>query len=105
MSKLNMNQEDYLIKWIHMQPNEVADRILVETVCEGMKIKLSKKRNEGRSGWHTSKCSNQYLKQMLMNHIEKGDMIDVINLAGMIYCRELLYSSELECKVEKNETE
>ena len=33
-------------------------------------------------------CSLEYLKQLLAEHIEKGDMVDVANFAAMIYARE-----------------
>lgn len=66
---------------------ENADGLLAETCSAHMKEKLAKKREQGRHGWHHD-CSNKVLLQMLESHVRKGDMVDVMNLAGMIHMRE-----------------
>lgn len=68
-----------------------ADNLLVHEITRDMNEKLAKKRKDGYSGWHTSDCSNSDLVIMLKAHIDKGDMIDVINIAAMIHCRTKLY--------------
>ena len=77
-----------------MKPSELtdlddvqADQILVSLCSEDMRIKLYNKRQEGRGGWNHS-CSNDLLMDMLKEHVEKGDMVDVMNLAGMIHMRK-----------------
>lgn len=70
-----------------------ADTFMDEQLClaasRAMKEKLEKKRAEGRGGWwHPEHCSTKELKEMLTEHIEKGDMVDVMNFAAMIYLRE-----------------
>lgn len=91
MLQPNTNPDELMGEWLVRMPNETADALLVEKVSHDMRKKLKKKREEGRGGWHGPKCSNANLKEMLIDHIEKGDMIDVINLAGMIHCRTSLY--------------
>lgn len=69
-----------------------ADGILISVTAQAMKIKLDKKREEGRGGWYRSDiCSNEELLKSLKAHIDKGDMIDVINLAAMIHIRNQIY--------------
>ena len=68
--------------------NEQADALLVERAAEAMTEKLAVCRNKGRGGWHSPKCSNARLREMLRSHVEKGDMADVLNLAAMILVRE-----------------
>lgn len=71
--------------------NELADSMLASITSGQMEEKLEKKRREGRGGWFGPHCSNETLKAMLDKHVKKGDMIDVMNIAGMIWMREQLY--------------
>lgn len=72
-------------------PDVIMDEYLVAVIKEEMGIKLSKKRRDGRGGWwNESICSVDLLRQLLEEHLTKGDMIDVINLAAMIYAREAM---------------
>jgi len=60
----------------------------VDRFAAAMKAKLSKKRNEGRGGWEDKgQCSNAFLSKLLLDHVEKGDPVDVGNLAMMIHQR------------------
>ncbi len=77
--------------FIERTDNDMADSLMVMAVTDAMGEKLEKKRDEGRGGWFGPQCSNGKLKEMLKEHIQKGDMIDVMNLAGMIWMREQLY--------------
>ncbi|RWX28482.1 hypothetical protein EHH54_32490 [Rhizobium leguminosarum] len=53
-----------------------------------MKAKLAKKRAEGRGGWDDEDdCSALWLSELLREHVEKGDPIDVGNLAMMLHQR------------------
>lgn len=65
-----------------------ADHVLVSFASLAMKEKLQETRQKGRSGWWTQDCSTEYLKFLLKEHIEKGDMRDVMNIAAMIFFRE-----------------
>ena len=66
-----------------------ADDYLVRTCASAMVDKLAWSRAKGRGGWHTPQCSDDRLRQMLRDHVEKGDMVDVLNLAGMILVRRM----------------
>ena len=53
----------------------------------GSKLEIS--RRKGRGGWsHPTECTNARLIEMLKEHLEKGDFIDVVNLAAMIHYRK-----------------
>lgn len=68
--------------------NAEADRILVIGSASAMGDKLDKSRRKGRGGWWSDSCSTEYLKRTLIDHVSKGDMVDVMNLAAMIHARE-----------------
>lgn len=59
-----------------------------------MDIKLTQKRKEGRGGWFRSECSETELIDMLHEHIQKGDMVDVLNLAAMILAKRELEEND-----------
>ncbi|MHB1704959.1 MAG: hypothetical protein ACYCSH_02770 [Acidithiobacillus sp.] len=65
-----------------------ADHFLVRQCAEHMAAKLALSRAKGRGGWHTPRCDVSHLHRMLREHVEKGDMVDVLNLAGMILVRQ-----------------
>ncbi len=64
------------------------DDYMVEWAAARMKEKMASARKKGRGGWHTPNCTTEELRQKLREHIDKGDMVDVLNLAGMILLRE-----------------
>lgn len=73
------------------------DDLAVERFATAMKAKLAKKRDEGRSGWEDKDdCSQLFLSQLLREHVEKGDPVDVGNLAMMLHQRDERISSLLE---------
>ncbi|MDQ0132621.1 hypothetical protein J2T08_000522 [Neorhizobium galegae] len=81
------------------QPNlEVhPDDRAVDRFASAMKAKLAQKRDEGRSGWNDKEdCSQLFLSQLLREHVEKGDPIDVGNFAMMLHQREERIASLLE---------
>lgn len=48
--------------------------------------KMEKKRNQGYGGWDDpDRCSAGKLSRMLIDHLEKGDPVDVANFAMMIF--------------------
>lgn len=60
-----------------------ADDIAVDYFATMMKMKLALARAKGRSGWQ--ECPESDLVRMLHEHIAKGDMRDVANIAMMIH--------------------
>lgn len=65
------------------------DRIGVSNFAQAMRGKLKAKRLAGRYGWaNQDVCTVGRLKQMLRHHAKKDDMVDVGNIAMMIYNRE-----------------
>ena len=63
------------------------DDLAVDRVGAAMKLKLAQKRTEGRGGWDTDECSQEFLSKLLREHVEKGDPIDVLNFAMMLHQR------------------
>ena len=61
------------------------DDAMVEAAALAMREKLAAKRKEGRGGWE--EMSMGALNSMLVNHIAKGDPVDVLNFAAMIHAR------------------
>lgn len=73
------------------------DDLAVDRFAAAMKAKLAKKRDEGRGGWEDKDdCSQLFMSQLLREHVEKGDPVDVGNLAMMLHQREERISSLLE---------
>lgn len=64
------------------------DDLAVDRFAAAMKAKMAKKRAEGRGGWERKdECSAEFLSQLLREHVEKGDPLDVGNLAMMLHQR------------------
>lgn len=60
--------------------DEAVDRFAVL-----MKAKLSAARAKGRRGWDDpDQCSTDYLRQLLHEHVAKGDPVDVANFCMML---------------------
>jgi hypothetical protein len=70
-------------------PPKHPDDAAVDRFAAAMKAKLAKKREEGRGGWNDpAQCSVEDLARMLVEHLPKGDPVDVANFAMMLFCRE-----------------
>lgn len=64
------------------------DDIAVDRFASAMKAKLAKKRVEGRSGWDDkTACPTERLQAMLVDHLAKGDPVDVGYFAMMLFNR------------------
>lgn len=64
------------------------DDIAVDRFAAAMKAKLAKKRAAGRGGWDDpTQCSIHDLARLLVEHIHKGDPVDIANFAMMIHQR------------------
>lgn len=65
------------------------NRAGVRDFSNAMLDKLEAKLNDGRYGWHDpAECSIEHLCVLLADHIRKGDMVDIGNLAMMIWNRQ-----------------
>lgn len=80
-----------ILSSIEASPDPVSehpDDLAVDRFAAAMKAKLAKKREEGRGGWESKdECSAEFLSQLLREHVEKGDPLDVGNLAMMLHQR------------------
>lgn len=64
------------------------DDAAVDRFSVAMKAKIAKKRAQGRGGWDDERiCSPDDLARMLVDHVRKGDPVDVGNLAMMLFNR------------------
>lgn len=63
------------------------DDMAVDRFAVAMKAKLARKRLQGRGGWDGPECDADTLSRMLREHVEKGDPLDVGNLAMMLHQR------------------
>ena len=73
-------------------PKEAAHRIMVTVTTSAMTERLRSK----RAVWHSveedvKSVSKEDLTELLYQYVEKGDMIDLMNIAGIIYLREQIY--------------
>jgi|CXWL01.1.fsa_nt_gi hypothetical protein len=81
-----------LSTFISALADEKADAMLVDLAGKAMTEKLAKKRLDGRGGWHQPKPEiDADLRASLREHVDKGDMVDVINLAAMLHVRSEIY--------------
>lgn len=77
--------------------NEAMDDVLVEAAASMMRHKLAKARDKGRGGWWNPKeCTAKGLREAMEQHTEKGDPVDVMNLAAMVAVREMLETPNVE---------
>ena len=65
-----------------------SDDAAVDSFAEAMRRKMEDSREKGRSGWDSPfQCSPYRLAEMLIDHIPKGDPVDVGNFAMMLFNR------------------
>ncbi len=62
-----------------------SDDDAIDAFANAMREKMALSRTKGRDGWQT--CPVDLLWQMLREHVDKGDPVDVANLAMMIHHR------------------
>lgn len=80
-----------IIKSDHRFKDELIDKVAVDIFAQLMKNKLIVSRDKGRHGWwDEEECTVEYLNALLKQQVEKGDMVDIANLAMMIKLRELI---------------
>lgn len=64
------------------------DDLAVDRFAQAMKAKLARKRAQGFSGWNDpSDCSMELLSKLLVEHVGKGDPVDVANFSMMLHQR------------------
>lgn len=68
---------------VSVQVDKHPDDEAVDRFAAAMKEKLARKRREGRGGWQTA--SAEHLSALLINHLDKGDPVDLGNLAMMLH--------------------
>jgi hypothetical protein len=69
-------------------PEAHIDDRAVDRFVGCMKRKMAKKRMDGRAGWHDpEQCTIGELSAMLIEHVDKGDPLDVAIFAMMIHQR------------------
>lgn len=84
---LGIKPQSLLHSSISFSEKEI-DYIAGERFNKAQQEKLAEKREEGRGRWWDSTvCSQKKLSEMLREHVEKGDPIDVANLCMMLFAR------------------
>lgn len=64
------------------------DDLVVDQFAANLKAKLARQRAKGHGDWHDKqKCPDGRLQQMLIDHIAKGDPVDVANFAMFLWHR------------------
>jgi Lar family restriction alleviation protein len=67
---------------VDQHPDDVA----VNRFAAAMKAKLAASRAKGRGGWDDPKqCNSKKLAEMLVDHVRKGDPVDIGNFAMMLH--------------------
>lgn len=62
-----------------------SDDVAVNHFAKLMKAKMGLARAKGRGGWDDpEKCSVDYLRRLLYEHLDKGDPVDVANFCMML---------------------
>ena len=67
-------------------PTQHPDDAAVDALAALMKAKLAKQRDKGYGGWDTD-CSRERLSELLRNHVDKGDPVDVANFCAFLSAR------------------
>lgn len=100
-----------------IEPKPHSDDIHVDRFAQAMKDKLAEARAKGREGWGDSdRCSQDSLSGMLVQHVMKGDPVDVANFCMFLHQRgetistgvigeHLANVGELEAKISELESD
>lgn len=65
---------------------EHIDDLAVGNLAYRMKAKLAKQRENGYGGWDTD-CTQERLSELLRQHVDKGDPVDVANFCAFLLAR------------------
>ena len=63
-------------------------RMLANSFSKEMKEKMLQKFNEGRRGWDDPAWTVEDVKKALIDHIEKGDPVDIANFAAFWWYKQ-----------------
>ena len=67
---------------------ENLDNQALRLLSNAMRSKLAASRRKGRSGWNDkTQCTVEHLSQLLREHVEKGDPVDVANFCAFLAAR------------------
>jgi hypothetical protein len=70
------------------EPVSHPDDVAINRFAAVMKAKMAKQRAKGYGGWEDkADCPTGQLQQMLIEHIAKGDPVDVANFTMMLWTR------------------
>ena len=73
------------------------DDIAIDAFANAMKAKMKASRDKGRKGWDDkTQCPDGRLQQMLIEHLAKGDPVDVGNFAMMLFNRGEMTAPDVE---------
>lgn len=73
---------------------KAQDQQAVANFSAAMAAKLERKAMQGRGGWKDpERCSVDYLADLLIDHVKKGDPVDIGNLAMMIHQRNAPFNT------------
>jgi hypothetical protein len=61
---------------------------LVDDFAKHMKSKLRMKAMEGKSGWDDPEWTRDQIKRAMIEHVDKGDPVDVANFAAFLWNRQ-----------------
>lgn len=75
--------------WFNRHAEERALDALINNFTKELKLKLIEKRNEGKSGWDDPEWSEENIRHQLIEHIAKGDMLDVAAFAMFLWNRKV----------------
>src|SRR6476619_5646036 len=65
-----------------------GDDAAIDLFASAMKAKMAECRERGKDGWYDpARCTREQLQNMLLEHIVKGDPVDVGNFAMMLFNR------------------
>lgn len=86
-----MNGEDGRVPLYAVPPQQTeehTDDSAVDRFADVMKTKLATSREKGRGGWNDpEQCTVEHLAKLLVEHLVKGDPVDVANFAMMLHQR------------------
>lgn len=85
-----MDNLSFVKLWICAVDNKTADDMLIRQALQEMGARLHESRDKGRTGWHYPNVDPADLKQALLSNLERGDYVDVMNLAAMLHIKRIL---------------
>ena len=67
----------------------LMDAVLVQQLTAAISAKLNESRQRGRFGWWSERIYPPHaLREIIKDHLERDDILDVCILAGMLWVKE-----------------